>query len=347
MNDRAKRATEILRAVLAEARAERITFLAASIAYHAFVSLLPLLLLLLLVLTAIGSASIERNILALLEGALTPGAAAVLLSELRTAGQSAGLSVLGFLVLVWGTLRIFRGLDTAFSDIYETGGRNSFVDQLRDGLVVLVCVAGAIVIAAVVDATITDLVGGSLGWWLRRLLFVVGLSAALLPMYYVFPDERNLRIREVLPGVAFAAVGLTVFESLFGLYIQVSSQSPEASTLGAILVFLTWLYFSSLVVLLGVAVNAVLSGRSHDVDVAPVFSVPASDRESWNDDLLDALDRVRSLPEATSVSLVIDGEEIPLPPPEEVRVRASKRSVDVLGEAPRVTLRWPRRRRED
>jgi len=343
MNPRAKRALTIARGVLTEARTERVTFLAASIAYHAFVSLLPLLLLLLLVLTAIGSESIEGSVLAITEGVLTPGAAAVLLSELRGAGRSTGLSILGLLVLVWGTLRIFRGLDTAFSDIYETGGRNSFLDQLRDGVVVLGCVAAAIIAAAAVDATVSAAVGGTLGWWLRRLLFVVGLSAALLPMYYVFPDERNLRVREVVPGVAFAAVGLTLLESLFGLYIQFSSQAPEASTLGAILVFLTWLYFSSLVVLLGVVLNAVLSGRSHDVDVAPVFSVPASDREPRSDDLLSALECVESLPGVTSIVLVVDGEEIPLPPPESVTVRASRRRVEVLGEAPRVTLRWPRR----
>ncbi len=343
MDPRVTRATEILRAMLTEARTERVTFLAASIAYHAFISLLPLLLFLLLVLTAIGSEPIEQSVLALIKGALTPGAAAVLLSELRTAGTSAGVSILGLLVLLWGTLRIFRGLDTAFSDVYETGGRNTFLDQLRDGVVVLLCVAAAIIAAATIDTTITDSVGGAPGWWLRRVLFVAGLSAALLPMYYVFPDERNLRVREVVPGVVFAAIGLTVFESMFGLYIRFSSQSPEASTLGAILVFLTWLYFSSLVVLLGVVINAVLSGRSHDVDVEPVFAVPASARASRDEDLFEAIRRFESLPGAESATLRIDGEAVRIPPPEDVQVRASRRSVGVLGENPSVTLRWARR----
>jgi membrane protein len=343
MDSRVRRVTTILRAVLTEARTERVTFLAASIAYHAFVSLLPLLLFLLLVLTAIGSESIERNVLALVEGALTPGAAAVLFSELRSAGQSAGLSILGFLVLVWGTLRIFRGLDTAFSDIYETGGRNTFLDQLRDGVIVLGCVAAAITVAATIDGVVSGSTGGTAGWVLRRVLFVAGLSAVLLPMYYVFPDERNLRVREVVPGVAFAAVGLTLFESLFGLYIQFSSQTAEASTLGAILVFLTWLYFSSLVVLLGVVVNAVLSGRSHDVDLKPVFAVPAAARDGSEDELLDAIRRFETLPGADSVTLVVDDDAGSIPPPEEVHVRASRRSTDVLGENPSVTLRWARR----
>jgi membrane protein len=343
MNSRVRRTVTILRALIAEARAERITFLAASIAYHAFISLLPLLLLLLLILTAVGADPIERNLLALVEGALTPGAAGVLLAELRAAGRSTGLSILGAVVLLWGTLRIFRGLDTAFSDIYETGGRNTFVDRLGDGVIVLGCVAGAIIVSATIDATVTGAVGGALGWWLRRVLFVCGLSAALLPIYYVFPDERNLRVREVLPGVAFAAVGLTVFESLFGLYIRFSSQSPEASTLGAILVFLTWLYFSSLVVLLGVVVNAVLAGRSHDADLKPVFDVPRSASDGRDAELVETIRRLESLPGAGSVTVVVDGEEITVPPPDEVRVQASRRSVDLLGENPSITLRWARR----
>jgi signal peptidase len=37
--------------------------------------------------------------------------------------------VLGVVLLIWGTLRIFRGLDTAFSDIYESEAANPFTDQ--------------------------------------------------------------------------------------------------------------------------------------------------------------------------------------------------------------------------
>ena len=50
--------------------------------------------------------------------------------ELRTCGQRfaplilAALvgTVVGLVVLLWGTLKIFRGLDTAFSEIYGTTG---------------------------------------------------------------------------------------------------------------------------------------------------------------------------------------------------------------------------------
>lgn len=342
MNPRVRRATTVLRALLTEAKADRVTFLAASIAYHAFISLLPLLFLLLLILTTIGLDPIEQNLLTLVEGVLTPGAAAVLLSELRTTGRSAGLSVLGIIILLWGTLRIFRGLDTAFSDIYETGRANSFLDQLRDGVIVLGCVAAAIIVSAAIDTVIGSAIGGTTGWWLRRALFVCGLSAVLLPIYYVFPDEQNLRVREVLPGVAFVAIGLTLFESLFGLYIRFSSQSPESSTLGAILVFLTWLYFSSLVVLLGVVINAVLSGRSNDVDLKPVFAVPTSAPEYVEAELIETIRQLESLPEAESVTIVADGEEIAIPPPDAVQVGTNSQSVDVTEEHHSITLRWAR-----
>lgn len=336
MNRRTKRAVSLLRAILTEARAEGVTFLAASIAYHAFVSLLPLLLLLLLVLSAVGSRTIEEGILSLTEAALTPGASSVLLSELESAGQSTGLSIIGLVVLLWGTLRIFRGLDTAFSTIYETRSRNSFLDQVTDGVLVLGTVAGAIVVAAAITSAVPRIATGALGWWLGRATLVSGLALALFPMYYVFPDEKGLRIREVLPGVVFAAVGLTALQSLFDLYIAFSNQSPRASTVGAILVFLTWLYFSGLVVLLGAVVNAVLSNRTRDVDVEPVFSVPESvAAASASGDLDAGLERIEELlREAGEVTVSVDGEAVDLPAPDRVSLEPGGRSTDA---SPRTT----------
>mgnify|MGYP000300745586 CR=1 FL=1 len=55
-------------------------------------------------------------------------------------------SVVGVVVLLWGTRKIFCGLDTAFSEIYETTAKNSFRDKVIDGLVVFVVVLVAVVL---------------------------------------------------------------------------------------------------------------------------------------------------------------------------------------------------------
>jgi membrane protein len=318
---RRARAWTLLRAIVHEMRVERITFLAGSVAYHAFVSTLPLLLLLLAVVGAVGDAGLEAAFIAVTRSIVTAEASDVLVSELRRASASTGLSVLGLGVLVWGTLRVFRGLDTAFSAVYETGGRNDFADKLRDGIVVMVAFALAILAAVTVEAAVPwgDVPAS---WALQRVSLIAGLALVLYPMYYVFPDAGVGRL-EVVPGTVLAAVGLTAAESLFGLYVAYSSRAPEQSVVAAVLVFLSWLYVSGLLILVGAVVNAVLSNRSADVSVDPVIGgVPrenatAPDRET----VLAAVDElVGALDDADSVTVTVDGQEVAVPPPNSVRV---------------------------
>ena len=277
MYPRLERTLDLGRAVVHEVRAEQLPFMAASIAYHAFVSLLPLFLLVLAVLAAVGTPDLERGVLDLAGLLLTRGASDVLVGELRTATRSTGVSVFGAVVLLWGTLRVFRGLDTAFSDIYETAADNTFLDQVLDGVLVLVVVAAAILVGAAVQRVLPA-GAGPLPWLVRHIALVLGLALALAPMYYVFPDA-DVTLPEIVPGVLVTAVGLAVFQGLFRLYLAVSARQPEQSVVAGILVFLTWLYCSGFVLLLGAAVNAVLSNRSADISVDPVLAgVPRTTR---------------------------------------------------------------------
>jgi len=346
MDRRLRRTVTVGRAIVHEIRTERITFMAGSIAYHAFVSLLPLLLLVLAVVAALDRPEIERGIISLAAALLSPGAGDVLVTELRS--TSPGVSLLGLAVLVWGTLRIFRGLDTAFSDIYETEARNTFVDQLGDGVVVLVCIAVAILVGATLERSLTF--DGTAGWVVGRAVLVVGLGLAFLPMYYVFPDEPGITVREVLPGVAFVAVGLTAFASLFRVYLEASGGADSGSVLAGILVFLTWLYFSGLVVLVGVAINAVLSNRSRDVDIRPVVGgqprradhdVEATGWGVDRDALVTAIERLRGdLRAGDAVSVTTDDDTVTLPSPDEVVVDVEPSRLPFLSDVVSIELRW-------
>jgi len=346
MDRRLRRAVSVGRAVVHEIRTERITFMAGSIAYHAFVSLLPLLLLVLAVVAALDRPEIEAGIIALAAALLSPGAGDVLVAELRS--TSTGVSLLGLGVLIWGTLRIFRGLDTAFSDIYETEAHNTLVDQFADGLVVLVCVAVAILVGAGLERMLTF--DGTAGWVAGRAVLVVGLALAFLPMYYVFPDEPGITVREVLPGVGFVAVGLTAFASLFRVYLEASGSAETGSVLGGVLVFLTWLYFSGLVVLVGVAINAVLSNRSRDVDIRPVLGgqprradhdVAATESGVDRESLLAAIERLRGDLRAGDAVTVTTGEDtVTLPAPDEVLVDLDPSRLPFVADAVSLELRW-------
>lgn len=350
MDARVRRAADLGRAIVHETRTEKITFLAGSLAYHAFISLLPLLVLVLVAVTTFGHSGLEAGYMTVVRALLSPGgsqatAADLFLEELRSAGESAGLSVVGGLVLLWGTMRIFRGLDTAFSDIYETEAENTFVDQLTDGVVVLVAFVAAIVVAGGLQRLVP---AGSTGLGWRAVQFgllVGGLTLTLYPMYYVFPDT-DVTALEVLPGTVFAALGLTSLEALFRLYLDLSGSSGESGLIASVLVLLTWLYFTSLVVLEGVVLNAVLSNRSADVNVKPVIGgvqrgYEAAEPTIDRDTLVERLTHLDSLLDGReSVTIGVGDESVSLPAPQDHETDTDRRVFELGGGRLGLTLGW-------
>ena len=246
--------------VFEEFSEKNVTFLAAGIAYNAFISLAPMLVLLFLVVSALGGGLEQRVVDA--SATWLPGPIADVVAELFQGDQSVGgASAIGLIVLIWGTLKIFRGLDTAFSEIYETVDDNSFGDKMKDGIVVL----GALVVALVatvgtsaVFAVLSDTIP-FIGL-LTPVVLLLGLVVAFFPMYYLFPD-KDLEPREVLPGVIFAAVGWAAMQGLFQVYLTFSDPG-SGSFFGGVIVVVTYLYFSGLVLLLGAVINAVIGDHA-------------------------------------------------------------------------------------
>ncbi|QLK25205.1 YihY family inner membrane protein [Natrinema zhouii] len=257
-------AVPFAKSIVAGIQEKNVTFMAAGIAYQAFISLIPLLVLVFFLVSFVGDEALAQQVSSTTEGFLPESGQIILEDGIEGDTGSVGTSIIGLVALLWGSLKIFRGLDTAFSEIYASTGDNSLVDQLRDGAVVFGTIGVALVAAAVTTIVFAFFPSIPFIGLLNPLLLVVGLTIAFLPMYYLFPDV-DVSVREVLPGVVVAAVGWAALQSLFQIYVAVSSSSESAGPIGAILLLLTWLYFGGLILLVGGVVNATHSGHI-DID---------------------------------------------------------------------------------
>ncbi len=244
------------RDIVATVRDEQVSFLSAGIAYYMFVSLLPLLLLALALGSLLGSEAFAERIVDSVGSALTPSAAALLGEALTSATGRGGATVLSLAVMLWSALKVFRGVDTAFSQIYDTTDGGSFVDTLTDALVALVGIGVALVGFAVV-AALGAVFGVNVA--LSGLALVPILVVGFLPLYYLFPDSE-MTVREALPGTVFAAGGWTVLATGFGVYASLAGGFQLYGVLGAVLLLVTWFYFAGQALLVGAVLNAVLSG---------------------------------------------------------------------------------------
>lgn len=287
------------RPVVEQVREDDVPFMAASIAYQAFASLVPLLVLLFVGVTILGDQQLAQRTVKLTEGVLPEAAqdpvSNAISDEDGVGGASA--SVVGVVTLLWGSLKMFRGLDKAFSDIYETERRNSILDQVRDGLFVLAAL-GVGVVGMVGAMAVFGAYAGPLPRAISLVVLVVGLTGVFLPMYRFFPDA-DLEWVDAFPGALFAAVGWMALQFLFRLYIQFSSKGDSSGLIGAVMLLLLWLYLSGLVLLLAAVVNAVLLGEGGPAVRNGNAATGSSDRGADSTDeradaLLDRLHRERA-----------------------------------------------------
>ena len=255
------RAIEFGREVVRVMRKHNITFMAGSIAHAAFLSLLPLLVLLLIIAAAVGNELLTERIVELSDAYLSPAGEGLVFDALTHASERAGASVIGVVSLVWGMLRIFRGVSTAFDELYESG-ESSFVDQMIDGLTVFVVLTLG-TLGAGFGAVVLAIGDHPLVQMLNPLLLVTGLTLAFFPMYYVFP-EPDVGVRETLPGSIVAAVGWTLMEAVFGIYVDLANTVSVYGTMGAVILLLVWLYGSAFMLLAGATVNVVIAGRHEE-----------------------------------------------------------------------------------
>lgn len=253
----------LARTVLAEAREQEITFLAASIAYYAFVSLLPMLLLGLAIATFVGGEEFATRIAMAASDVLTPAGQNQLRDIILNREGRAGATVVGTLVLLWGTLRMFRGLDEAFSRVYNVTALKGFLDTLKDAFVVVVVIALGVAAMVLAGLALRFLPEVPFAGTLSTVALILALLPVFLPLYYFFPDV-DVSLREAIPGAVVATVGWTVLQVGFRIYVRESSRFDAYGVLGGALILVTWLYFGAILLLLGAVVNAVFTGQFAD-----------------------------------------------------------------------------------
>ena len=260
---RLARVIEFVYTVVDVAAKREVTFLGAAVAYYAFVSLLPLALLAFAVASALGGEAMIEIVREMATEVLAPQGEEVLFEALEGEEGRAGASLVSVVVLAWGALRVFRGLDIAFSRVYGAGLEKSFLRRMRDAATVLGAIGAGLIgmaVAGAVIALLPEIPGvrgaGPFAVWAT-------LTVAFLPLYYLMPDVK-VKVREALPGAVLAATVFTVLGTLFGFYTAVAGDYAVYGFLGGVLILITWLYVGSTAVMMGAVLNAVLAGAAGD-----------------------------------------------------------------------------------
>lgn len=258
-----------------------VPFLAASIAYYAFVALIPLLLLLFVGATLVVGEELARQWFEVTRGFLTPSGQELITDAVLGGGGQRGATGAGSLLLLWSGLRLFRGLDVAFAIVYGIDVEAGPLERLANAVISFLAVTVAVVGMLVLASLLLLLPGPDLLGTASSVVIFGMLGVVFLPLYYFLPSV-DVSVREAVPGAAVAALGWTLLHLFFGLYAANAGQYGLYGAVGGVLLLLTWLYVGAIALIAGAVVNAVLAtepeeGRTPAEELAA--NEPERDRE--------------------------------------------------------------------
>ncbi|MEU3166844.1 YihY/virulence factor BrkB family protein [Streptosporangium sp. NPDC006930] len=264
----------VLKRTVGEFQRDGLPDWAAALTYYAVLSIFPGLIVLVSVLGLVGQ-DVISTILSQV-AALAPGDVTRLVEDqveqVRGSGSARGfLAIAGLLVALWsasGYIAAFVRAGNAIYDIRE--GRPLWkLTPLRIGLtLVFVVLMAAAAVAVTFTGRLAEVAGDALGvgqtavtvWGYAKWPVLVLIAAGLVMLlYWAAPNVRQPGFRWISPGGLLAVLLWVVVSAGFATYVaNFGSYDKTYGALGAVVVFLVWLWLSNMAVLLGAEFDAEL-----------------------------------------------------------------------------------------
>ena len=248
-----------------------VTDMAAALAYYSFLAIPATLLVILGAATMIMSADDITALMDRLTGVVPAEVTTLLgdsLKRLQDGGAGAVFGV-GLLLAIWTTTGAMTAFMRAMNRAYGRDETRSFVRQRLIALMMVVTVTFAFVLVMgllVLGPTLSSAIGEAINaegtvkliWWAGQWpVLIVGLLAAFATLLYLGPNVDHPRWQFLSPGAGVAVVAWLAASGLFSVYTSMfGSYNKTWGSLSAVIVMLTWLWLSSIALLVGAELNA-------------------------------------------------------------------------------------------
>jgi membrane protein len=247
---------------------DRILANAAAVTFYALLALFPAIAALVSIYGLFANPSTITSRLDAVSGILPGGAIDVVRDQLTrlTAQGSATLGIsflIGLAISLWSANGGIKALFDALNVVYEEKEQRSFITlnavsltftiaMIAFLLVALACVI-AVPVALCYLPGVLKLVVDIARWPLLLVLIAVALAF----IYRYGPSRTEPRWRWISWGSAFAAVAWLAASALFSWYASnFGNFNKTYGSLGAVIGFMTWMWISIIVILIGAKLNA-------------------------------------------------------------------------------------------
>ena len=263
----------IAKATWAEGSKDNLGLIASGVAFYGFLAFVPTLTAVVLSYGFFAEPHQVAGHISALASIMPDEAAEIIGTQLRdmvaTAKSEVGIGLfLALALALYGTMRGAGAIVTALNIVFEVEETRSFIWHTAVAIAVAVGMVGIFLVAsiaisafAVLKSALPEL-GGVLrvalqiGFWL---LAAFAVRFAIATIYRFAPSRPPCPESWLKPGSAFATVGWIAATIGFAFYVRnFGSYNATYGALGAVVIFLTWLYLSAYIILLGAELNRIL-----------------------------------------------------------------------------------------
>jgi membrane protein len=250
----------------------------AALAFYTIFSIAPMLIIVIAVAGLVfGEEAAQAELLSRIASTTGEEAAVAVRGILREAtrpGRGLVAMMFGIAAMVVGATTVFTELQSALNRVWQvpdppSGGIWRTIWSRIVALVLVLAVAG-LLLGLVAVSTVITILGDAwtayLGGWdiaLRMIDLVVSFAVLtlLFALIYRFVPRADIAWSDVWLGAAVTAVLFIIGRYLIGLYLGTAGIGSSFGAAGSLVVLLMWVYYSSLIFLLGAEFTWVYARR--------------------------------------------------------------------------------------
>jgi membrane protein len=266
--------TQTIKRTWSEFSEDNLTDAAAALTYYAILSIFPALLAMVAVVGLVGNPHTVTKELTDLVTSIGPASAAQTFkgpidSLTKSSGTAGILLIVGIASALWTASGYVGAFMRASNVIYEVEEGRSMI-KLRPlqmlVTLVLVILLAVVLVALVLTGPLASKVGAAIGigstavtvWNIAKWpVLLIAVTCIIALLYYASPNAKLRNVKSIMPGALLAVAVWLIASAAFAFYVSnFGSYNKTYGTLGAIIVFLVWMWITNVAILLGAEINA-------------------------------------------------------------------------------------------
>lgn len=272
VRDRPRSARDVASHIWTNIGCHRVLAIAAGVTFYALLAIFPAIAAIVALYGLFADTHTIVTQVNSMAGVLPGGAIAVIGDQVgrivsRPSSSLGFTFIVSLLISLWSANAGMKAMFDALNVVYNAEERRSFIKlnavsvafTLAAIALLLAAMASVVVVPIVLNALpMESLIAPALGYtrW-PLLLILIGLGLSVI--YRFGPDREHAQWRWISWGSALAAIAWLAASLLFSWYAaNFGSYNETYGSLGAVIGFMTWMWLSGIVVLLGAEIDAVM-----------------------------------------------------------------------------------------